>query len=118
MALNHAIETASHQNLEPRCTPHPKGVRWWNNECFIAQTATCCAKGAARQAAFKTLRCTMRMAQRMWAHDLLHEAADSTDIWHMATTCKGHQANTFPALRMANNTLVKDPNMKAEALKA
>src|SRR5216683_2858758 len=85
-ALDHAIETASQQNLEPRRNPHPKGVRWWNKQCSVAQTATRCTKGATRQAAFKTLLRTMWMAQCTWAHDLLHEATDSTDIWRMATT--------------------------------
>src|SRR6266853_94491 len=79
---------------------------------------TCCAKGVQQQAAFKTLRHTMRTAQHTWAHELLHEAANSTDIWHMATTCKGHQVNTFPALHTTDNTLVEDPNLKAKALKA
>ncbi len=36
----------------------------------------------------------------------------------MAATQKGRQTNTFPALRMADNTLVEDPNLKAEAFKA
>ncbi len=80
MALNHAIETMSQQNLEPCRAPHPKGVQWWNNKCSVAQTATRCAKGAAQQAAFKALCHTMQMAGRQWAHDLLHEAADSADI--------------------------------------
>ena len=98
--------------------PHPKGVWWWNKACSIAQMATQHAQGATHCTTFKTLCQTMREACHQWAYDLLHEAADSADIWCMAVTHKGWQANSFPTLHTADNTLVKNPNLKAEALKA
>ncbi len=45
--------------------------------------------GPTRHKAFQALQQMMRAAKRKWAHNLLHEAADSADIWHMATIRKG-----------------------------
>ncbi len=59
----------------------------------------------------------MRATKRQWAHNLLHEATDTADIWHMAAIRKGWQVSTFPPLCSTTGALVDDPTLKAEVLK-
>jgi hypothetical protein len=40
-SLNAAIKEASRKTLEPKHTPDPRGVDWWNDACSIAHTLTC-----------------------------------------------------------------------------
>jgi hypothetical protein len=52
-------------------------------------------------------------AKREWAHQRLHEAENSGDIWRMTQIRKGRRTNIFPAMRDASNNLVTENEGKA-----
>ena len=64
----------------------------------------------------RALRNALMDTKHQWAHDQLHHAADTKDIWGLAKMHKGHQVNTFPPLCDEHNTLVNLPSQKCEVL--
>jgi hypothetical protein len=63
------------------------------------------------------LHYTITKAKRTWAHNALHEAAESQDIWCMASVQKGRRTHAFPPLRNAANEMVDDPELKVSLFK-
>jgi hypothetical protein len=109
------IQAACKATLKPRRNPHPKGARWWTDECTRLHTiARSAPPGPTRKAASKALKNGVSHAKRTWAHDKLHQAIDAQDIWSLAKVRKGRPTNAFPPLRDTDNTLVDNPTRKAQ----
>jgi hypothetical protein len=76
------IQTTCKATLKPRRNPHPKGARWWMDECTRLHTAARSAPpGPSRKSASKALKTGIAQAKCNWAHDRLHQAVDAQDIW-------------------------------------
>jgi hypothetical protein len=87
---------------------------WWNDECSAAHTlARTASTHEEKHKANKALRNTVAHAKRTWAHEQLHHATNSKDIWRLAKTRKGHTTNSFLALCDVTNTLVDKPDQKS-----
>jgi len=79
------IQTTCKTTLKPRRNPHPKGARWWTDECTRLHTAAqSTPPGPSRKTASRALKNGIAQAKRNWAHDRLHQAVDAQDIWALA----------------------------------
>ena len=84
------IETACKMTLKPKHAPDPRGAMWWTDDCTCAHiTARSAQDGIERQEAMRALRRALMKVKREWAHQRLHEAENSGDIWCMTQICKG-----------------------------
>ena len=87
---------------------------WWTDDCTRAHIIARNARnGIERQEATRALKRALMKAKREWAHQRLHEAENSGDIWHMTQIRKGRHTNIFPAMRDASNNLVTENEGKA-----
>jgi hypothetical protein len=113
--FNTHIQAACKATLKLQRNPHPKGARWWTDECTRLHTAARAAPpGPERKAATRALKNGISQAKRTWAHDKLHQAVDAQDIWALAKVRKGRATNAFPPLRDTDNTLVDNPTHKTQ----
>jgi hypothetical protein len=113
-AFDHAIDTACKTTLKPKWAPDPQGASWWTDECTHAHIIARNAQdGPERQEATCALKQALAKAKREWAHQMLHEAEHSGDIWRMSKVWKGCNTNIFPAMKDTSGNLVTDNAGKA-----
>jgi hypothetical protein len=112
--FDNAIQTACKTTLKPKCAPDPQGAMWWTDECTCAHiTARSTQDGSEWQEATRALKRALGKVKQEWAHQRLHEAEHSGDIWCMMQICKGRCTNIFPAMRDASDNLVTQNEGKA-----
>ena len=63
-SLHDDINTASTSVFEKRKYPNPRGIQWWNTDCFLALTAVYSSSGDPRRAAICILRRTITNSKR------------------------------------------------------
>src|SRR6266581_27614 len=114
--LHADIDEASRSLFEPRQTPDPRGVRWWNTECSAALTALTSAVGVARRTATNALRATILAAKRQWTQDFL-DCTDPDNIWSAAKWAKGRRVSRIPPI-MTESGLSQTPSEMADAFSA
>jgi hypothetical protein len=107
--FENAVEMACKATLKPKRAPDPQGAMWWTDDYTCAHiTARNAHDGIDRQKATRALKRALMKVKREWAHQRLHEAENSGDIWRMTQIHKGRRTNIFPAMRDASNNLVTE----------
>ena len=83
--FDHLVQAACKETLKPCRNPHPKGAKWWTDECTRLHTVVhTTPPGPQRKAASKAFKAGVTQAKCKWAHDRLHQAVDAQDIWALA----------------------------------
>ncbi|KAI0284438.1 hypothetical protein BC826DRAFT_1109745 [Russula brevipes] len=78
-----------------------RGARWWNDACSGTLAQLKAAPPDERQAAFRRLRATIRVAKRDWAESVLTDATNDVDhhaLWAAAKRRKGRSNPLIPPI--------------------
>ena len=84
--------------FEPRKTPNPRRVRWWNSTCSAALTMVQYAPLDQRQQASRAFSATLAEERRKWADKYLHYTT-KTRLWEATQWRHGRRSSRIPPLR-------------------
>ena len=88
--------------FEPRKTPDPHGVRWWNTTCSAALTMVQYAPPDQCQQASRAFSATLAEERHKWADEYLHYTAKNK-LWEATRWRHGRCSSRIPPLRPSSS---------------